>query len=100
SLEIDSPIVITTAPVDQYVANNTAATFTVVATGENLHYHWYYGNVGDTSTEVGPDAPSFTTWPIHGTDKFWLRITNACGNVDSAQLIATTTQPRRRSSSH
>jgi hypothetical protein len=103
TLKIDSPIVMVTPPVDQYVGNpNQQATFTVVATGDNLHYHWYYGNVGDTSNEVGPDSPTFTTWNIHGFEHFWLRITNACGNVDSAQLTATNTPApaRRRSAGH
>jgi len=100
-LEIDSAIVVTTPPTDQYVANGATATFSVVATGGNLHYHWYYGNVGDTSVEVGlPDSPTFTTWPIHGIEKFWLRISNSCGTVDSAQLIATNSQIRRRATSH
>jgi hypothetical protein len=83
------------------VANGATATFSVVATGGNLHYHWYYGNVGDTTTEVGlPDSPTFTTWPIHGIEKFWLRITNSCGTVDSGQFIATNSQTRRRATSH
>ena len=100
-LEIDGAIVVTTPPTDQYVANGATATFSVVATGGNLHYHWYYGNVGDTTTEVGlPDSPTFTTWPIHGIEKFWLRITNSCGTVDSAQFIATNSQTRRRATSH
>ena len=101
SLTIDSAIVVTTPPQNQYVANGAQATFFVTATGGDLHYHWYFGEVGDTSNEVGLDQPTFTTpWPIHGIDKFWLRITNACGTWDSASFFATNSQTRRRTAPH
>jgi hypothetical protein len=101
SLEIDGQIVVTTPPENQYVANGATATFGVIATGGNLHYHWYFGDVGDTSNEVGLDMSTFTTpWPVHGIDKFWLRITNACGTWDSAQFIATNSQVRRHAAPH
>jgi len=50
---------------------------------------------------AGLDLPTFTKpWPIHGIDKFWLRITNACGTWDSASFFATNSQTRRRTAPH
>jgi beta-lactamase superfamily II metal-dependent hydrolase/fibronectin type 3 domain-containing protein/DNA/RNA endonuclease YhcR with UshA esterase domain len=100
TIDVDTPPAIVTAPVSVVVLKDQTATFTVVADGTNLHYHWYSGKVGDTKSEVGPDAPTFTTWQIRGTDEFWLRIENGCGSVDSEQFSASLAPPRRHAAPH
>jgi beta-lactamase superfamily II metal-dependent hydrolase len=100
TIDVDSAPSFKDEPESQFVRDGQRATFTAKVNGENVHYHWYQGRVGDASNEVGPDAPEFTTLPVHGLERYWLRIENTCGHVDSGQLFATGIPPRRRPSGH
>jgi hypothetical protein len=90
--------VITTQPVNQNVEPSLKATFTVVASGANLHYQWFvkHGNGGPT-LPVGTDSPSFTTNP-EGNSVWFVTVSNDCGSVTSDSVTAHI-PPRHRASS-
>ncbi|PYS59555.1 MAG: hypothetical protein DMF74_21020, partial [Acidobacteria bacterium] len=65
-------------------------TLTVVASGAGtLSYQWYQGDSGNTSVQInGATSSSYTTIPLEDRNgprfKYWVRVSNACGSVDSA----------------
>jgi DNA/RNA endonuclease G (NUC1)/fibronectin type 3 domain-containing protein len=83
-----NPPAITTQPVSQVVGKKSQATFTVSASGQNLHYQWFMKDKKGTVTAVGTDSPSYSTNPIKDISWF-VRITNTCGTVDSVMATAT-----------
>ncbi len=91
---------ITTQPASQTIATGTTAAFSVVATGTGLHYQWYQGASGTTTTPVGTDSASFTTPALTTATNYWVRVSNTFGTADSATAAITigvgpaiTTQP-------
>jgi hypothetical protein len=78
------PPEITEQPQSQTINYNTAASLSITATGTApLSYQWYHGSSGDTSTPVGEDSDSYTTLNLTATTSYWMRVSNACGSVDS-----------------
>ena len=76
---------ITVQPAAQTISSGQKATLSVTATGTSpLHYQWYQGNTGITSTPVGTDSGSFTTPSLTSTTSYWVRVTNNSGFADSA----------------
>ncbi|MBK8738332.1 MAG: PQQ-binding-like beta-propeller repeat protein [Betaproteobacteria bacterium] len=85
-----TPPAITIDLQNQTIVNGQSATLSVLATGAApLHYQWYQGPSGDTSTPVGPDAPSFSTPALSATTRYWVRVSNAHGHFDSAAATIT-----------
>ena len=85
---------ITTQPLSQTVAYHATFTLSVVATGQApLSYRWYNGERGDTTAplfENGvPATKSTVTIQATTTTKYWVRITNACGTIDSNAALIT-----------
>jgi hypothetical protein len=85
---------ITTQPASVSAGLGTAATLNVVATvtGTTIHYQWYKGAKGDTSTKVGTDSATFTTGAVSVTTSYWVRLTSACSSsstTDSNAAIVT-----------
>jgi hypothetical protein len=64
-----------------------------VATGGNLHYQWFVKRPSGVTQAVGTDSPSFTTHP-EGNAVWFVRVTNACGSIDSDTVMAEVTTPR------
>jgi hypothetical protein len=57
-------------------------------------YQWYRGNRGDTSSPVGTNASTFVTPALTADTRYWVRISNAAGSVDSnAAWVAMATAP-------
>jgi Ig-like domain CHU_C associated/Matrixin len=80
----------TTQPASQNIASNGTATLTVATTSSTtVTYQWFRGLVGDTSTPVGTNSPSFTTPALTQTTDYWVRATNNCGATNSAQATIT-----------
>jgi PKD repeat protein len=93
---------ITTQPASSNVSSGGTATLSVTATtsGGTLSYQWYEGASGTTTTPVGTNSASFTTPPLSATKSYWVRVSNACGSVNSNTATVTvcnatgiTTQP-------
>jgi YD repeat-containing protein len=80
------PPAITNQPQSRIATKNVAETITVSATGTNLHYQWYEGAAGVTTTPVGTDSSSYTFTPSV-TKRFWVRVTGSCGTADSAAAL-------------
>ena len=80
-------------PVNVSTIVGGSATFSVNAAGDApLSYQWYQGAKGDTTTPLaGETNASLTRGPFltAGSFQFWVRITNACGSIDSETVTAT-----------
>lgn len=77
--------VVTTQPQGQLISSGQTASLSVSASGTSpLSYQWYLGASGDVSTPIA-DATSadYTTPPLTAATDYWVRVTNACGTVDS-----------------
>ena len=84
---------VTSPPTGTQLHTGKTATLRMEATGSNLSYQWYRGNVGDTSHPVGTNSSSFTTPALTDTTSYWVRVTNASGSTDSPAAVVTVTQP-------
>lgn len=81
---------ITTGAADQTITSGQSATLQVMVTGEGrLTYQWYQGAPGDTSRPVGSNSPSYTTPPLTVTTRYWVRVSNSAGSVDSGPITVT-----------
>lgn len=77
-------------PQSQTIASGQATTLAVLAAGKPpLHFQWYEGQSGDESSPVGNDSLSFTTPALSNTTSYWVKISNAGGEVNSATATIT-----------
>jgi hypothetical protein len=84
------PIIITSQPGSTVVGIGATATLSVTASGKGLAYQWFQGASGDTShLMAGADLPGFTTPALPETTRYWVRITNAYGTLDSNAATIT-----------
>lgn len=83
------------AAISQQPANTTIwfggnAVVTVGATGTaTLAYQWYAGPSGSTTSPLPGQTTSTLTWPQDRTFDFWVRVSNACGSVNSNTFTIT-----------
>ena len=83
---------ITAQPQSKTIQQGQSATLSVTATGTTpLSYQWYIGSSGNTSNPIsGATGPSTT---VTLANNYWVRVSNACGSVNSATATVTVTQP-------
>ncbi|HEV8432965.1 MAG TPA: hypothetical protein VGR95_06085 [Thermoanaerobaculia bacterium] len=83
-----TPPTITSQPQSKTIPQGTSTTLTVAATGTApLSYQWYYGTSGNTGSPIqGATGTSIT---VGGTYSYWVRVSNACGSVDSVTATVT-----------
>jgi hypothetical protein len=80
---VTSPV-ITKQPRSAIIAKGARATLKVVATGADLTYQWYIGPSGKTTKPIrGAKAAKFKTPPLTSTTKYWVKIKNSTGSVNS-----------------
>lgn len=79
-------------PQSQRINSGTTATLHVVPGGSGrFTYQWYEGPVGSTYFPIaGATGPTFTTPSLQGSTAYWVRVSNACGSVDSNQVYVFT----------
>lgn len=101
-----APTIVSVSP-DVTLPPGASTTLIVAATstGGALHYQWYLGTAGTTTTTVGTDAASFTTGPVTETTPYWVKVTNDCGTANgtastNSTTITVTAQPARRRAAH
>jgi Ig-like domain CHU_C associated len=83
---------ITSQPTSRTIARGQSTTITVGASGAGLTYQWYAGNSGYTLAPLsGQTGPSLTVAPTV-TSSYWVRVSNACGSVNSNTAVVTVTQ--------
>jgi uncharacterized protein (TIGR03437 family) len=80
-----TPPSITSHPVSQPISSGQTVTLSVAATGTApLTYQWYRGQSGDTSSPIaGATSGSYTTPALTSSARFWVRVSNTCGDVNS-----------------
>lgn len=92
-------------PLDRVVNRNNVAQLEVTPVGSGpFFYQWYSGYTGSTLFPLsGGNGRTFTTGPITDTTSYWVRVSNACGSVDSRTVnvtvgnaIPTAVAPHRR----
>ena len=68
----------------QTVKRGQTVQLTAKAEAGAVRYQWYSGHAGFTSTPIpNSNSATFTTPAINFTQEFWVRISNACGAIDS-----------------
>ncbi len=71
-------------PISQTVKKGKKATLVVRGSGSSLKYQWYIGATGVTKKPVaGATSAVFKTPKMKRTTKYWVRVTNTAGSVDS-----------------
>ena len=93
--------VITTEPIPVLVATNGVATFSVVATGDNLIYQWYRNGVAlvNGGNILGATTPQLTISPATTADSaptatgYYVLITNSCELFAFSTTNALTLEP-------
>jgi Ig-like domain CHU_C associated len=71
-------------PIAPVIDAGQTATLSVTAGGTGtLHYQWYQGVSGDTTTPVGTDSTEFTAPALSDNTPYWVRVSSDFGYVDS-----------------
>jgi formylglycine-generating enzyme required for sulfatase activity len=90
AVTINRPPTIASQPISLSIETGNTATLTVSATGSApFTYQWYRGNLGTTTAPVGTNSPTFTTPNLTATTKYWVKITNAFGEIQSSSVTIT-----------
>lgn len=66
-----------------------------VAVPEGMQLAWFEGAPGDTTRPVATATSMFETPPLTHSTSYWVRVSNACGSVDSAPMVVTVGGKRR-----
>ncbi|HEY6140642.1 MAG TPA: hypothetical protein VI670_23050 [Thermoanaerobaculia bacterium] len=91
------PPTITRISDDSTVSSNQTATLEVAAAGDpTLHYQWFQGPSGNTSTPVGTDSPTFLTPALFTDTEYWVRVSNACAPPASSRTVKVSVIPAKR----
>ncbi len=92
TVTVIKPPAITTQPLSVSIKKGTSTTLKVVATGTSLTYQWYVGSSGTTTKPVsGATSASFKTPALSATTKYWVKIKNSVGSVNSKAATVTVT---------
>jgi formylglycine-generating enzyme required for sulfatase activity len=90
AVTINRPPTIASQPTSQTIEPGSTVTLTVSATGPApFTYQWYRGNLGATTAPVGTNSPTFTTPALAATTKYWVKISNAFGEIQSSSVTVT-----------
>jgi hypothetical protein len=77
------------SPQSQTVKRGQTVTLSTKVDGA-ARFQWFSGHAGFTSTPISnSNSATFTTPAINSTQEFWVRVTNACGSVDSQTATIT-----------
>ncbi|HEX8172898.1 MAG TPA: immunoglobulin domain-containing protein [Thermoanaerobaculia bacterium] len=86
---------ITSQPNSQQILVGGTATLSVTAAGDApFTYQWFEGDAPvDNKPLVGKTSSSVTIGPVTtaGTTKYWVRVGNACGTINSQNAAVTAT---------
>lgn len=78
-------------PTSVSVNSGQSTTLSVSPSGTGgARYQWYLGHSGNTNFPVsGATLATFNTGAISAATEYWVRVSNACGTVDSATAQVT-----------
>jgi hypothetical protein len=87
----DPPVILAlNNPRSQSVKRGNTVKLSVKAEGSPATYQWYQGHAGFTSTPIpNSNSAELTTTAINTNQEFWVRVSNACGTVDSQTAMIT-----------
>lgn len=81
---------ITTQPQSKSLSAAGPVTLSVSATGtEPQQFQWYVGSKGNTGSPVSNATTAALSVQVANTTSYWVRITNACGTIDSDAAVIT-----------
>ena len=84
--------VIQTQPSSTTVPLGASAQLQVAATGyAPFTYFWYQGEPGVTTVPVGGNRPTLSTPAVTSLTKYWVRVSNTCGSINSAAATVSPT---------
>ena len=90
----NSPV-ITAQPAGATVTSGSTRTLSVTASGTApLAYQWYIGASGVTTTPIGGATSATLSVAPAVTTSYWVRVSNACGSVNSNAATLTVTSSR------
>ena len=86
----------------QQLSLGASTRLEVVAEGTApLEIQWFEGVTGDTSIPIGDGRePILSVGPLSGTARYWVRVSNPCGVVDSETIELQVNPHRGRASRH
>ena len=89
-----TPPSFTAQPQSRTITSGQSTTLTVGASGTTpLSYQWYTGTTGNTGSPVpGGTGSSITVSPA-STTNYWVRVSNACGSINSNTATVTVNPP-------
>lgn len=82
---------ITSQPQDATIYTGSSKSVSVSTTGPDITYTWYHGYSGNTSNPIANNNYSFL-FPdddVPGTYRYWVRVSNNAGYVDSRTVTVT-----------
>jgi alpha-tubulin suppressor-like RCC1 family protein len=90
---VPTPPVISDFPQPRVLPSGSSASLSVTATSNApLDYQWYRGETGDTSAPIpGATGPLLVTPALTASARFWVRVANAAGTVDTPASSVTIT---------
>jgi hypothetical protein len=82
---------ITQQPASITYTPGTSVTFSVGATGTNLHYQWYRSDPSGAAwlAVTGGTSATLTIVPANAQASFFCHVTSDCGTVDSTVAVAS-----------
>ncbi|HMC22690.1 MAG TPA: DUF4214 domain-containing protein [Thermoanaerobaculia bacterium] len=84
-----APPVIVDQPQNTTINVGGTAALSVNATGATS-YQWYRATSGDPTNPIGTSPVLKITQVLAGIVDFWVKVSNACGSVNSATVVVTT----------
>ena len=95
AVDVVAPSIVEPPENDAVAPGQTVYLFVEVTGSQPLTYQWYRGESGSTADPIaGATAAGLTTPPLTETSKFWVRVSNLGGSVDSiAATVTVTTTP-------
>jgi hypothetical protein len=93
-IHAEGPPAITTQPASVTVTRGGRGALFLLVSPNTTRFQWFQGERGDTSRPAGEGA-SLTTPPLEASTKYWVRVSNGCGHVDSESALVTVSAKRR-----
>lgn len=85
-----TPPTITEQPQDIVIPPSATGTLSVAVDGtQPFTYQWYEGEAGNTLNPLGTNSPNLTTPLLTEDTQYWVRVSNAVGQVDSDTATVT-----------
>jgi hypothetical protein len=99
-----TPVRIQTSPLDVTTRGGQTARLSIQAGGTApFAYQWYHGFSPNPRAPIaGATSADYETPPLTESSLFWVRLSNACGSIDSGTVAVTVIPigPRRRRVRH